>query len=236
MDLVSVVKFSESVGTNDTEIYRLIQKGVILIAGRSQKILVNPVTQTPRYYYYKQLQGGLTNFKVSAQVLQEIDKLSEVGAEYSVKTAQTKLRETQEKELGLGINGTAHERVTDANGKRVAVHNMDADSQLLTMAKAKLRKEEALAQKAEIDCAEREGRLIDKSEMIAMWTDIGIKVQRAILSLPDRLAPVLSGETDSHKIHRLMTQELKYALRNLSMNIGEQNDTEEEEERRETDN
>jgi phage terminase Nu1 subunit (DNA packaging protein) len=173
--------------------------------------------------------NGARNVKITDELIEEINKLDKAGAPYTRKPLGEVARETQEKELGLGSAQQTAERNGKINGKNIEGMEPtvdDPEAMIETMAQTKLRKETALAHKAELDAAEREGRLIPREETERLWRDIGVRVQKAILSIPDRLAPVMAGESDGHKIHRLMTAELKYALRNLSQNISEEDNGE----------
>lgn len=87
------------------------------------------------------------------------------------------------------------------------------------IAVSKARKERALARKAELDAAEREGSLVELDALIRVWKTIAIQTRQAVMSLPDRLAPVMAGERDPHKCHRMLTEELTHALQTLSQNL-----------------
>jgi phage terminase Nu1 subunit (DNA packaging protein) len=87
------------------------------------------------------------------------------------------------------------------------------------IALSKARKERALARKAELEAAEREGNLVDLQTTIRVWKTIAIQTRQAIMSIPDRLAPVMAGERDPHKCHRLLTEELTHSLQTLSQNL-----------------
>ncbi len=87
------------------------------------------------------------------------------------------------------------------------------------LAVSKARKERALARKAELDAAEREGNLVDLQSMVRVWKTIAIQTRQAVMTIPDRLAPVMAGERDQHKCHRMLTEELTHALQTLSQNL-----------------
>ena len=205
MEPVGVAKFAEIVKSKDTTIYDLVNKGVLKCIEDKNKILINPATQRRRYYYYRMIVGGDRNHKITDSLLTTINRMESSNEEYSKPSD----------EMELSFNKKANGNSYPASEDLGAV----VEDHVMAMGKAKLRKEKAMARKAELEAEEKAGNLIKIDEIKSMWMDIGIRVQKAILAIPDRLGPILASESDAHKVHRMMTEELKYALRNLSMEI-----------------
>jgi hypothetical protein len=73
-----------------------------------------------------------------------------------------------------------------------------------------------MARLAKLDFEERSGKLVDADQVRAQIFALGRRAREALLGLPDRLAPVLAGESDPAEIHRLLAQELTTCLAELS--------------------
>ena len=72
------------------------------------------------------------------------------------------------------------------------------------------------ARLTKLEFEQRSGKLVDADEVRAQIFALGRRLRDTILCLPDRLAPVLAGETDAAVIHRLLTEELERGLAELS--------------------
>lgn len=71
---------------------------------------------------------------------------------------------------------------------------------------------------------EREsGKVIDLSAVMKEWGNIAISVQKAILTIPDRVAPLCVGK-EAFEVHTLLMMELKYALKNLAFELKDKSD------------
>jgi hypothetical protein len=57
---------------------------------------------------------------------------------------------------------------------------------------------------------------VDADEVPAQIFALGRRLRDGLMGLPDRLAPVLAGESDAAVIHRLLTEELERGLEELS--------------------
>lgn len=62
---------------------------------------------------------------------------------------------------------------------------------------------------------ERLGELIDAKQAKFEWETIAISIRKGMLSISDRLAPILAGEKDSDKVHRILNEEITHVLENL---------------------
>jgi hypothetical protein len=72
------------------------------------------------------------------------------------------------------------------------------------------------ARLTKLEFEQRSGKLVDADEVRAQIFALGRRLRDTLLCLPDRLAPVLAGETDAAVIHRLLTEELERGLAALS--------------------
>lgn len=83
------------------------------------------------------------------------------------------------------------------------------------------REQEALfkAKRAQLDFEKEMEKLIDIATVQKLVANMGIDTCKAILAVPDRVSAVLSTMDDDTEIHRYLTDELNYALNNLSLEM-----------------
>lgn len=92
----------------------------------------------------------------------------------------------------------------------------DNSGQVGTLTKARTAKTAMEAQAAKLKFEMLAGSLVKKDEVIKVAKDMGRLTKESMLTLPDRLAPVLAGIKDVDDIHKIITEEINTALRNLS--------------------
>jgi hypothetical protein len=73
-----------------------------------------------------------------------------------------------------------------------------------------------LARLAKLEFEQRSGKLVDADEVRAQVFALGRRLRDSLMGLPDRLTPLLAGQTEQTVIHRLLTQELMTSLAELS--------------------
>jgi hypothetical protein len=72
----------------------------------------------------------------------------------------------------------------------------------------------ALLLKIELD--EKTGRLVDSEQVKIAAFNRARQVRDALLSIPDRISPILAAEPDQNKVGTLLTAEIRAALEGLS--------------------
>lgn len=77
---------------------------------------------------------------------------------------------------------------------------------------ARVQREQALADIAALDLAERRGELVRLSEWERALTDKVIVLRDALESLSDRLAPILAAEADQATVYRILRDEHRKTL------------------------
>ncbi len=82
--------------------------------------------------------------------------------------------------------------------------------------KARARKEQALAEKHELDLRVRIGSLIDRKAADRAFFNCGRQIRDALMNLPDRLAGVLAAEANQVVIHTLLTKEFRLVLTSVA--------------------
>ena len=84
------------------------------------------------------------------------------------------------------------------------------------LTQAKTRHEIIKASLAELELAEKEGRLVDRSKVEAQAFRVARLVRDNMLNIPDRLAGTLAALTDPHQVHEALTKEIRMALEGLT--------------------
>jgi len=77
-------------------------------------------------------------------------------------------------------------------------------------------REAYLARLAKLDFERKSGKLIDADEVRAQLFALGRRARDSLRGVPDRLAPILVGQTDAAVIHRMLTEEIERGLAELS--------------------
>ena len=72
------------------------------------------------------------------------------------------------------------------------------------------------AKLSELEYGERSQELLSAKQVRKECFELGRRVRDAILQVPDRISSQLAAESDSFRIHTLLSQELTTALRGLS--------------------
>ena len=86
-----------------------------------------------------------------------------------------------------------------------------------SFAKAQAEKEGYKAKLAKLEYEEKIGRLVDRDSVEHEAFRIARIVREAMLSIPDRLAGLVTAETDQAKNHALLTKEILAALKGLPL-------------------
>jgi hypothetical protein len=71
------------------------------------------------------------------------------------------------------------------------------------------------AKLAKLEFEERSGKLVDVEEMERAWADAGQTFRDGLLSIPERLAPVLAALSDTRQVRDQLKQEIRNVLENL---------------------
>jgi len=86
------------------------------------------------------------------------------------------------------------------------------------------------AKQAKIKFLKDAGILIETAIVQKEWEEIAMRVQKTMMSIPDRVAEMFASINDAEKIHRDLTSEISHALSSLQykVNIEEKDDRIEE--------
>ena len=86
-----------------------------------------------------------------------------------------------------------------------------------SFADAQAEKERYKAKLAKLEYEEKIGKLVDRENVEREAFRVARVVRDAMLSIPDRLAALVTAETDQAKNHTLMTKEIMAALKGLPL-------------------
>ena len=92
-----------------------------------------------------------------------------------------------------------------------------ATTEETTLLEQKIRWSRARASREEMELKVRTGELIETQQVERDAFRVARVVRDAMLSLPDRLAALVTAETDQAKNHTLMTKEIMAALKGLPL-------------------
>jgi hypothetical protein len=90
------------------------------------------------------------------------------------------------------------------------------EDQIPELNDSRARREHYLAEKARLEAMQGRGELVPASDVKAEAFALARSVRDGMLRVPDRLAPLLAATTDARETHRLLTEEIRVALRGLA--------------------
>lgn len=73
------------------------------------------------------------------------------------------------------------------------------------------------ARLAKLEFEERSGKLIDAAEVKARAFRLARGARDALLTMPDRLAPILASSTDVQEVHRLMIEDIERVCKKIAI-------------------
>jgi hypothetical protein len=128
-----------------------------------------------------------------------------------------------EGDLGGGVGGGAPAEGDlggGGGGGETAAAGRGAKDDPFGYQQARARREEIERALKQLDLLERRGALVRASEVERAAAETARQVRNAVLAIPDRLAPVLDPSNPG-RAHKLLTDELQKALRELTDGLDE---------------
>lgn len=89
----------------------------------------------------------------------------------------------------------------------------------MTRTEAESVKQVYLAKQAKLKFLKQAGVLIETDKVKREWEEIAVRVQKAMLSIPDRVAEIFSTLNSAEEIHQELTSEIHHALSSLQYNV-----------------
>lgn len=136
---------------------------------------------------------------------------SAVGAP-SGPVGEDSLEEASSRQTVDGLSGS-HDQGGPALGTPT---DIEARRLTLSYAASRAAREAYLARLAKLEFEERTGKLVDASQVRTQIFALGRRLRDALMGLPDRLAPVLAGQPDPAVVHRILSDEIRVSLSELS--------------------
>ncbi len=65
------------------------------------------------------------------------------------------------------------------------------------------------ARLAKVDFEQKTGKLIDVDSVRVKWFNAARNARDMLLSVPERLAPLLAGESNQFEVHRMLSEEIR---------------------------
>ena len=93
----------------------------------------------------------------------------------------------------------------------------DGHTEPCSFAEAQAEKERYKAKLAKLEYEHKIGQLVDRESVEREAFRVARVVRDAMLSLPDRLAALMTAETDQAKNHAILTKEIMAALKGLPL-------------------
>jgi len=90
------------------------------------------------------------------------------------------------------------------------------EDQIPDLNDSRARREHYLAEKARLEAMRGREELVPASDVKAEAFALARSVRDGMLRVADRLAPLLAATTDARETHRLLTEEIRVALRGLA--------------------
>ncbi|MDZ7804318.1 hypothetical protein [Thiohalophilus sp.] len=81
---------------------------------------------------------------------------------------------------------------------------------------AKTREMEAKAARQEMETRQRAGELVAREDVQVTAFTLARNAQEAVMAVADRLSPLLAAETDSAKVHEMLSAELRQVCQDLA--------------------
>ena len=81
---------------------------------------------------------------------------------------------------------------------------------------SRARREHYQAEKAKLEALQGRGELVPVAEVRAEAFNLARSIRESLQAIPARLAPMLAGTQDAAQVHRLLSEEIRVALRVLA--------------------
>ena len=113
---------------------------------------------------------------------------------------------------------TADRLLTESNGTAASelYTSQQNDNKTTSLTQARTAKTAMEAKAAQLKYKTLAGSLVETDKVIEVAKQMGRLTKESMLTLPDRLSPILAAETNMDEINKILTLEINTALRNLA--------------------
>jgi|GEM_PF-3839223 len=198
-------KLALEVGCSQQNIFKLIKKGVLVIE-EDRKLDLESSLQRLRDFDLLDDNNKLKKTRTKKEVKPNITEKAK-----SYKKEEQIKKQEQEAFKKLEI------KKQEAKSKNIDTSiDYDIDLKEFNYAKAKAYREHYLGQIAELDYKIKLGEYISKAEVESSFFEVARKVRDMLLNLPSKMALRVIGKKDIKEIERILDEEIRYILGNLS--------------------
>ena len=190
-ELIGIREAARRLGVSDTAVHKAIKAGRVTVAGRT------PTSNRPLVAWPQVQQDWLAN--------SDTTKRTHVGSKGSPRRAAD-----PEPEVQLATN--TQDEQPAVGGDSLPGRAVQGPS----LAQSRAVKEAYLARLAKLEFEQKSGKLIDADEVKVRAFKLARNARDALLTMPDRLAPILASSTDVQEIHRLMLEDIERTCQRLA--------------------
>jgi phage terminase Nu1 subunit (DNA packaging protein) len=90
------------------------------------------------------------------------------------------------------------------------------EDQIPDLNESRARREHYQAEKAKLEALQGRGELVPAEEVKREAFAMGRQIRDALQGIPDRVASLLAASSDVREVHRMLTEEIRVALRGLA--------------------
>jgi DNA-binding transcriptional MocR family regulator len=90
------------------------------------------------------------------------------------------------------------------------------EDQIPDLNESRARREHYQAEKAKLEALQGRGELVPAEEVKREAFAMGRQIRDAMQGIPDRVASLLAASSDVREVHRMLTEEIRVALRGLA--------------------
>lgn len=180
-ELIAIREAARRLGVSDTAVHKAIKAGRVTVAGTNEKN-GRPLVAWP------QVRDDWLANSDSSKRTHVGSQGSPERAKYAKTPAETKLP-------------TASEPETETGESKAAAGPSLAQSRAV--------REAYQARLAKLEFEQKTGRLVSADEVKARAFRMARSARDSLLTMPDRLAPILASSTDVVEVHRLLLEDIE---------------------------
>jgi len=204
-ELIGIREFARRVGVSDTAVHKAIKSGRIVAHEEDR----DPNNGRPRLRWPQAREDYQSNSDSTKRTHVGGTGKSERRLQYTAGEDSKPVLQTREQVLGTE---PPHDTVPvggDALPGRAAVQGP-------SLAQSKAVREAYMARLAKLEYEEKSGKLVSADEVKARAFKMARGARDALLTMPDRLAPILAGTTDVQAVHRMLLDDIEQTCRRIA--------------------
>lgn len=199
-ELIGIREAARRLGVSDTAVHKAIKAGRVTVAGRTEK------SDRPLVAWPQVETDWLANSDSS--------KRSHVGG-----TGKSPAREKYAGTAKPSVKLPTSDQPDQVETPKATVGGDSLNSGQGTgpsFAQSRAVREAYQARLAKLEYEERSGKLVDAAEVKVRAFKMARSARDALMTLPDRMAPILASSTDVVEVHRLMTEDIERLCRRIA--------------------